>query len=139
MKAFIVVTGLGVWTACSVSAQTQAKPQETTQPSPPATAPAPVNAGGSVVFVDPVTRKIRRPGPSEIGAQTSQSRAAVVARPATPPVLIHGPGGAVGIQLDDSDMSYMVATRKADGKIALECVTGPAADPAAPSPQPAST
>jgi hypothetical protein len=132
MKTLVIITGLGVWTACSAFAQTEAKP--------PATAPAPVKASGSVVFVDPVTRKIRKPGPSEIGAQRSQSQsqAAVVARPATPPVLIHGPGGAEGVLLDDSHLSYMVATRKADGKIALECVTGPAAaERAAQSSQPA--
>jgi hypothetical protein len=53
--------------------------------------------------------------------------------------VIHGPGAAVGILLDDSDMSFMVATRKADGKIAIECVTGPeaAANSTAQSPQPA--
>jgi hypothetical protein len=137
MKTLVIITGLGVWAACGASAQTEAKP--------PATAPAPVKASGSVVFVDPATRKIRKPGPSEIGAQRSQSQsqAAVAARPAAPPVAIQGPGGAEGILLDDSHMSFMVATRKADGKIALECVTGgaatdhAAADRAAQSSQPA--
>jgi hypothetical protein len=56
-------------------------------------------------------------------------------------VVIHGPGAAVGILLDDSDMSFMVATRKADGKIALDCMTADAAEHAvanaARSPQPA--
>ena len=142
MKAIIVVTGLGIWAACVALAQTQAKPRDTSQPAAPASAPAPVKASGSVVFVDPVTRKIRKPGPSEIGALRSQSEAVVAKRPATPPVVIHGPGGAEGILLDDSHGSFMLATRDADGKIALECVTGDArdraaADRAASSPRPA--
>ena len=142
MKTLVIITGLGIWAACAAFAQTNAKPQETGQPAAPATAPAAVNASGSIVFVDPVTRKVRKPSASEIGAQRSQSQAARAARPATAPVLIHGPGAAVGILLDDSDMSFTVATRKADGKIAFDCVTGkaardnPAADHAAQSPQP---
>jgi hypothetical protein len=130
MNKLVIIMGLGIWAACSAFAQTEAKP--------PATARAPVNASGSLVFVDPATGKIRKPGPSEIGAQRSQSRAAVASRPATAPVEIHGPGGAEGVLLDDSHMSFMVATRKADGTIALECVTGRAtADHAAQSAQPA--
>jgi hypothetical protein len=126
MKTLVIITGVWVGAACAAFAQTQATPQETTRPAAPTTAPAPEKASGSLVFVDPTTRKIRKPAPSEIGAQRSQSRAAAAAaaRPAPAPVLIHGPGGATGILLDDNDMSYMVATRKADGKIAVECVTG---------------
>ena len=142
MKTLVIITGLGVWATCAAFAQTNTKPEETGPPAAPATAPAAVNASGSIVFVDPVTRKVRKPSASEIGAQRSQSQAARAARPATAPVLIHGPGGAVGILLDDSDMSFTVATRKADGKIAVDCVTGDAADHAAAdhaakSPQPA--
>ena len=130
MNTLVIIAGLGVWAASGAFAQTEARP--------PATAPAPVKASGSAVFVDPTTRKIRKPGPSEIGAQTPQAQADMAARPTTAPVLIYGPGGAVGILLDDSDMSFMVATRKADGKIALECVTDhAAAGHAAQSPQPA--
>lgn len=137
MKTVAIVAGLGVW-AASALAQDEAKPQGTSQPAGPASAPAPVKAGGSMVFVDPITRKIRKPGASEIGAERSRSQAAVAARATTAPVVIHGPGGAVGVLVDDSHRSFLVATRKADGKIALECVTGPgAADRAAKPPQPA--
>ena len=127
MKTLVIITAFGVLAASAAFAQTEAKPQEAGSPAAPATAPA-LRASGSVVFVDPVTRKIRKPSASEIGAQRSQSQAAVAKRPATPPMVIHGPGAAVGILLDDSDMSFMVATRKADGKIALDCVTGEAAE-----------
>jgi hypothetical protein len=128
MKTLVIIMALSVLAACAAFAQTEAKPEEVSSPATPAAAPAPVKASGSVVFVDPVTRKIRKPSASEIGAQRSKSQAAAATRPATPPVVIHGPGAAVGILLDDSDMSFMVATRKADGKIALDCVTGDAAE-----------
>lgn len=137
MNTVVIIAGLGVW-AASALAQEETKPQGTNQPAGPASAPAPVKAGGSIGFVDPTTRKIRKPGPSEIGAQASQSQAVRAARPRTAPVVIHGPGGAVGVLLDDSHRSFLVATKKPDGKIAFECVTGPdAADRAAKSPQPA--
>ena len=142
MKTLVIITGLGVLAACCAFAQSDAKPQGGSPAAAPASAGAPVSASGSVVFVDPVTRKIRKPSASEIGALRSQSQAAVAKRPATAPVLLHGPGAAVGILLDESDMSFTVATRKADGTIAIDCVTGDAADHAAAghaahSPQPA--
>ena len=138
MKTFVIITGLGVWAACCAFAQTDVKPEETRPAAAPATAPGPVNAGGSVVFVDRATRKVRKPTASEIGVQRSQSQAEVAKRPATAPVLLQGPGGAAGILLDDSDMSFMVATRKADGKIDVDCVSGSdAAHHAAQAPQPA--
>jgi hypothetical protein len=133
---------LGVWAACAF-AQDEAKPQEISGPAGQASGPATVKAGGSIGFLDPTTRKIRKPGPSEIGARGSQSQAARAARPRTAPVVIHSPGGAVGILRDDSQKSFVVATRKADGKIVLECVTGPdaadraVADHANQSPEPA--
>jgi len=136
MKTLVIVTGLGLWAGCGAFAQDGAKPGETSRPAAPASSPAPAKAGGSMVFVDPTTRQVRKPGASEIGARRAQSQAAVAARPTTAPVVIHGPGGAVGVLLDDRHASFMVATRKADGKIALECVTGQdAADHAVKSPQ----
>jgi hypothetical protein len=123
MKVVVIITGLSMGAACAF-AQNEAKPGGTSRPAAPASAPAPVKAGGSMVFVDPTTRQVRKPGASEIGAQRSRSSAAVTARPGTAPIVIHGPGGAEGILLDDSHRTFLVATRKADGKIALECVSG---------------
>jgi hypothetical protein len=79
---------------------------------------------GLVVFVDPVTGKIRQPEPSEIGALTAPSAAA--AAPAVEPPLLmkNGPGGAVGVVLDSRYESFMVVTKTPDGKLAMECVTG---------------
>ena len=110
-----------LWGATGALAQTAAKPAD----APP---PAPAKTSGLTVFVDPVTRQIRQPTASEIGALVSPAassvKAAAPSAPSTAPRIIRGPGGAVGIQLDDSAMSFMVATRKADGKLAVECVTG---------------
>ena len=46
-----------------------------------------------------------------------------MAAPAAP---LEGPGGAIGMKLDDSQMVYSVATKNADGTISFECVTGAA-------------
>lgn len=77
-----------------------------------------------MVFIDPATRKIRKPSPSEVGSHAAREKAAAAARPPTGRRVIQGPGGAVGMLMDDSDMTFMVATRRADGKIAVDCVTG---------------
>ena len=81
-------------------------------------------AKGLVVFIDPVTGKIRQPEPSEIGALTAPP--ATTAAPAVePPLLMKtGPGGAVGVVLDSRFESFMVVTKTPDGKLAMECVTG---------------
>jgi hypothetical protein len=41
-----------------------------------------------------------------------------------PVITIQGPGGAVGIVLTPESFNYSIATRTADGKIAMDCVTG---------------
>ncbi len=123
VAGFVILT---LWGAAGALAQTATQPPDkgagkTQQPAPPA-------PNGVTVFVDPVTRQIRQPSASEIGELSSASQAARAATaPAAQPQIIQGPGGAVGILLDDSAMSFMVATKKPDGKLAMECVTGNAA------------
>jgi len=80
-------------------------------------------SAGMVVFVDPVTGKIRQPDAEEIGALTGSRASAQVAIESVP-VTINGPGGAVGMKLGDDSLSYMVVTRTPDGKLAEDCVTG---------------
>jgi len=80
----------------------------------------PASAGGVVVFVDPATGKIRQPSPSEIGVLVGTTPPA--AAPAVP--TIHGPGGAIGMKLDDNSLVYTVVTKAPDGKLATECVEG---------------
>ncbi len=81
---------------------------------------------GLVVFVDPVTGKIRQPDAAEIGALTAPPRGTETARPAPEPPLEmkYGPGGAVGVVLDSRYESFMVVTKAPDGKLAMDCVTG---------------
>ena len=89
------------------------------QAAPQAATPA----GGVVVFIDPATGKIRQPDASEIGALTG-SPGPIVPRTPTPPVLMQGPGGAVGARLGEESLTYMVVTKAPDGKLAMDCVTG---------------
>jgi len=81
-------------------------------------------ASGLVVFIDPVTGKIRPPEPSEIGALTAPPAAAAVPAVEPPLLMKAGPGGAVGVVLDSRFESFMVVTKTPDGKLAMECVTG---------------
>jgi hypothetical protein len=81
-------------------------------------------AKGLVVFIDPVTGKIRQPDPSEIGALTAPPEATGAPAVEPPLVMKTGPGGAVGVVLDSRFESFMVVTKTPDGKLAMECVTG---------------
>lgn len=89
---------------------------------PPGVRSAPA-AGGLVVFIDPATGKIRQPTPAEIGSLISPP-AAVTPLVRKPLVTWSGPGGTVGVVLDRSFDSYMVVTKKPDGKLAMDCVVG---------------
>jgi hypothetical protein len=81
------------------------------------------NAAGVMVFIDPVTGKIVQPTEAQMGRLApSPERAGPKAK--APVVTIQGPGGAVGMVLGPESFSYSIATRTADGKIALDCVTG---------------
>lgn len=100
-----------------------------------AVAAAPVlhaEESGMRVFKDPVTGKLRAPTAEEeealnkqvqadeaskAGRQTRQARAKRMME-------IQRPDGSVKLELDDSYMTYSVATRNADGSISMECVTG---------------
>ena len=90
-----------------------------------AAAPA-APAKGLVVFVDPVTGKIRQPDPAEIGALTAPPAESATAKPApeAPLVMKYGPGGAVGVVLDSRYESFMVVTKKPDGTLSMDCVEG---------------
>lgn len=95
----------------------QANPKGASQGSDKA---ANVPAAGMVVSVDPATRKIRQPRPDEIRALSGSATSAADAAPQ----IINGPGGAVGVKLGEESMVHAVVTRKADGGLTMECVTG---------------
>ncbi len=127
----IGISLVAIFGISSASAQVAGKPsdpaKEQTQPAKEQkkteAKPAPTS-GGAVVFIDPVTHQIRQPDPSEIGALTQPPANTVTSSQAAAPVMIYGPGAAVGVKLDDSTMSYMVVTKKDDGKLDMDCVTG---------------
>src|SRR5512135_42888 len=113
--------------ACSLALAEDPPPAEKVAPAArqaPAS-PAPP-AKGLVVFVDPVTGKIRQPDAAEIGALTAPAAGTKSATPApeAPLLMTYGPGGAVGVVLDSRYESFMVATKASDGKLATACVTG---------------
>lgn len=99
-----------------------APPADKKTAAPPGAAAAP--AKGLVVFIDPVTGKIRQPDPSEIGALTAPP-AGAAAPVVEPPLLMKtGAGGAVGVVLDSRFETFMVVTKKPDGTLAMGCVEG---------------
>jgi hypothetical protein len=96
----------------------------------PATiAPSPAGAGGLMIFIDPLTGKIRQPDAADISELLSlrpQPQTPFIARPFVSPT----PGGGVGVMLDDSFHNYMVVTKKPDGSLLMDCLpdAGAAAD-----------
>ncbi len=123
----LVVVILGVLGAPFAPAQ-QAPPPSQAKEAPEAgkkMAPRPGAraAGGLVVFIDPVTGKIREPDAAEIGSIVSPPSA--VTPPVEEPLVMKvGPGGAVAVVLDSRFESFMVVTKAPDGKLAMDCVIG---------------
>lgn len=107
----------------SQSAAPAAPGRELENKAPQAT-PAPgANAAGLTVFIDPVTGRIVQPTEAQMG-RLAPARQQAGPQAKAPVVTIQGPGGAVGMMLGPESLSYSIATRTADGKIALDCVTG---------------
>jgi hypothetical protein len=79
-----------------------------------------------MVFIDPATGKMIQPTDAQIGSLATSPQPSPQAgpKPKAPVTAIQGPGGAVGMMLGPESLSYSIATRTADGKIALDCVTG---------------
>jgi hypothetical protein len=94
-------------------------------PAPPGAA-APSRGAGLVVFVDPATGQIRQPDAAEIGSLLAVPPPSESAAPRAdkPLVMTFGPGGAVGVVLDERFESFMVVTKAPDGKLAVGCVEG---------------
>jgi len=130
MKAGIAIALATAATLCASGAAAQfanqptdgKKLSETPKSTLPASiAPAPVGAGGMMIFIDPVTGKIRQPDAADIAELLSQrppTAATFVAQPFVNPI----PGGGVGVKLDSSFENYMVVTKKADGSLLMDCL-----------------
>jgi hypothetical protein len=86
-------------------------------------------SGGLRVFIDPKTGEIREPTPEEEQALTPRTaprrrtplRLAPEAAPLTE---IAGPGGAVGVVLNESFMMNSIVRKNLDGTLSFECITG---------------
>lgn len=86
-------------------------------------------APGLRVVKDPVTGALRAPTSGEAAAldATAASRRRAPRGLLTGkvgPAPIHHPDGTVEQELDESSLTYMVATRNADGTTSVACVTG---------------
>ena len=86
-------------------------------------------SGGLRVFIDPKTGEIREPTPEEEQALTPQAapprRGPLGLVPEAAPLQeISGPGGAVGVVLDESFMVNTIVRKNPDGSLSFECITG---------------
>ena len=129
MKTFVTVAV--AIAAASVSsfaaAQYLWQAREAAQAAPSGTAavPPPIQGTGSglMIFIDPVTGQIRPPEQEDLRA---------LARPPAPqqfapgPQLFFGRDGIPGVRLDPSFDSYMVAIKRADGSLDMDCLPGKA-------------
>jgi hypothetical protein len=92
-------------------------------PAPQATCPAidppaAATVAGIRVFVDPATGKIRKPTPGErrkLAALVSLDRSARVYE------IVTRPDGTRTVQLDETFMTSVVATRNPDGTMSYRC------------------
>ena len=84
-------------------------------------------ADAVTVFIDPATGKTRQPTAADIEKLIGVTKARLAEKQTESPTPLdvrYGPGGAVGVKLGPSSLSYIVATRTPDGKVSTECVTG---------------
>ena len=119
-----IVAALGASGALAQVASQAADPQDAsaTENEPRTETRSVATGGGVVVFIDPATGKVRQPDAAEIGRLLRPPVAKAVVRPAL--TTKTGPGGAVGVVLDESFDSYTVVTKQPDGTLAMDCVTG---------------
>lgn len=99
----------------------QAKP---TRPTSETKSAEPAAASGGMIAVkDAVTGEFRQATVEEIQALLEGTMTNAV-RVSVPPTNVrYGPGKAVGVSLDASTQSYMVATKGTDGKVKVDCLS----------------
>ena len=79
------------------------------------------------VFIDSATGKTRQPTPADIEKLAGAARTRAEAKQSGQPQQLdirYGAGGAVGVKLGPESLSYVVVSRKPDGKLSMDCVTG---------------
>jgi hypothetical protein len=84
----------------------------------------PATADGMRVFIDPQTRKLRRPDAADIEKLIAQRQQGVP--PVAPQVRVNA-NGSLSAVLDDSFASYLIATRQPDGTLRVDCLPAKAA------------
>lgn len=126
MKVFVTVAlaiaaGLD---SSGAAAQYVWQAREAAQAVPSGAAVAPANSvrgtgAGLQIFIDPVTGQIRPPEQEDLRALARQP----VQPQFTPvPQLFFGRDGIPGVRLDPSFDSYMVASKRADGALDMDCL-----------------
>jgi hypothetical protein len=128
-RASFVVAVMMVLGAVGAIAQVGGQPPDATKAPPagkkdvlPQSSQTGVPGAGLVVFIDPVTGRIRQPEPGEIGKLVGPPP--VTSLTVRPLEVRYGPGGMVGVMLDSSFDSYMVVSKQPDGTLSMQCVTG---------------
>jgi hypothetical protein len=122
MSALVVVIAAA---STGASAQYVWQAREAAQAARPAAttrAPAPLGAGaGLQIFIDPATGLIR---PAEQEDLRALARPALAPEAVFAPQMFFGPDGAIGVRLDPSFDSYMMAVRRPDGTLDFDCIEG---------------
>jgi hypothetical protein len=97
----------------------------------PAVSEQPPASGGLRVFIDPKTGEITEPSQEEKQALTpkqapreGEMRQGPLAPEAAPIQELVGPGGEVGVVLDESFMVNSIVRKNKDGSLSFDCVTG---------------
>jgi hypothetical protein len=108
---------------------------ETTEPADAAPAEAqkpsqPVTLMGMQAYVDPRTGKLRQPTREEAQALRDEI-AALTNRSVEGLQPVFHPDGTIGLDLQGRFLNLTVAHIDADGKLSMECLTGPPPAPAA--------
>ena len=111
---------LAVSVFCLTAAMAQTP--DKTPPSKPKTSQ--LIAPGQRVYVDPQTRQISAPTDSQVQALNQAiSKGSASFRPAQPTRIV-SIYGMEGMLLDESTMSFSVASKDASGKVSFQCVDG---------------
>lgn len=127
MKPHAVLPLVVVIAAASTGASAQYvwQAREAAQAAPPAAtsrAPAPLGAGAGLrIFIDPATGLIR---PAEQEDLRALARPALAPEAVTAPQMFFGVDGAIGVRLDSSFDSYMMAVKRPDGTLDFDCIEG---------------
>ncbi len=105
--------------------------QASSAASVPSVAPAtPGKGAGLMIFIDPATGLIRPAEQEDFRALMPRLAPEAIG----PPQIFVARDGAIGVRLDPSFDSYMLAVRRPDGTLAFDCVEGRAQPALQPAP-----